>query len=112
MKCFEEELQEYIYNLCEQKDIPLPDIRVARLGDSGKFWLSETNSYFEPDCVNYYTSDTEDIKTLVSHIIDELWEHATQPNHRIGLYIKNIINKVSWIDVSIGGFLFEDDVLL
>ena len=112
MRCFEEELQEYIFDLCETKNIPAPDLRFRCYGDMNRFWSSGTNSYFELDCVNYYASDTEDIKTFISHIIDVLWECATQPNHRIALYVHNIANKGSWIDVSIGSCLFEDYVWL
>jgi hypothetical protein len=52
------------------------------------------------------------VKTLVSHIIDVLWEQATQPNHRIALYLQNIVGKGSWIDVTLGSCLFEDDTVL
>lgn len=109
--CFEEELQEYIYDLCEEKNIKL-DLRFECFGDINKFWSSKTNSCFELDCVSYYTCNTEDVKTLVSHIIDVLWKQATQPNHGVALYFKNIINKDNWIDVTVGGCLVEDDVFL
>lgn len=112
MISFEEELQEYAYDLCKEKNIPPIDFRFRCFGDINKFWSSKTNSYFELNCVSYYANDTEDVKTLVSHIIDVLWEQATQPNHRIALYLKNIINKGNWIDVEIGSCLLEDDGIL
>lgn len=112
MKYFEEELQEYVCNLCESKNMPPVDFRFRCFGDINKFWSSKTNSYFELDCVNYYATDTEDVKILVSHIIDLLWEHATQPNHRVALYIEDITDRDNWVDVIIGGCLYEDDSLL
>lgn len=112
MRSFEEKLQDYIYDLCKTKNISPPDFRFRCFGDVNKFWSSNTNSYFKLDCVNYYASDTEDVKTLVSHIIDVLWEQATQPNHRIALYLQNIVGKGSWIDVTLGSCLFEDDGIL
>ena len=112
MKCFEGELQEYIINYCEINNISPPDFRFRCFGDVNKFWSSKTNSCFELDCVSYYASDIEDVKTLVSHIIDVLWEQTTQPNHRIALYFKNIVGKGDWIDITIGSCLFEDDTLL
>lgn len=111
MEFFEDELQEYIINYCETNNIAV-DLRFRCFADMNKFWSSKTNSCFELDCVNYYASDTEDIKTLVSHIIDVLWEQATQPSHRIALYVQNIVGHGSWIDVVIGSCLFEDDAML
>lgn len=112
MKYFEEELREYIYDLCETKSISPPDFRFRCFGDMNKFWSSSTNSYFKLNCVSYYASDKEDVKTLVSHIIDVLWEQAAQPNHRVALYLENIVGHGNWIDVVIGSCLFEDDALL
>lgn len=112
MKHFEEELHEYVYNLCESKNIPPVDFRFRCFGDKNKFWSSKENLYFELDCVNYYATDTEDVKILVSHIIDKLWEYATQPNHRVAIYIEDIVDRDSWVDVIIGGCLLEDDSLL
>ena len=112
MESFESELQDYIWDLCKTKNIPPADLRFRCYGDENKFWSNSASSYFELDCVNYYASDTEDVKTLVSHIIDVLWEQATQPNHRVALYLKNIVGHGSWIDVTIGSCLFEDDAVL
>lgn len=111
MNCFEEELQEHIYDLCETKGISI-DFRFRCFGDVNKFYSSKTNSCFELVCENYYASNTEDVKKLVTNIIDLLWEQAAQPNHRIALYLQNIVGKGNWIDVTIGSCLFEDDALL
>lgn len=112
MKTFEEDemIQEYIYALCESKNIPI-DLRFHCVADMNKFWSNKTNSYFEIDCVNYYASNIEDIKILISHIVDVLWEQAAQPNHKIALYIEDIVDMNGWFDVCIGGCLFEDDAL-
>ena len=111
-RCFEEELREYVYNLCKEKNIPSVEFHFRCFGDMNKFWSSETNSYFELVCESYHTSNTEDVKILVSHIVDMLWEQATKPNHRIALYLKNIVDNGSWIDITIGSCLFEDNALL
>lgn len=112
MKTFEEDemIQEYIYTLCESKNIPI-DLRFHYFADMNKFWSNKTNSYFEIGCVNYYASNIEDIKILISNIIDVLWGQATQPNHKIALYIEDIVDMNDWFDVCIGGCLFEDDAL-
>lgn len=110
MRYFEEELQEYVYDLCKAKNIPSPDIRFRCFGDINYF-LSKGNSYWVLDCVSYYAEDTEDVKRIVSCIIDVLWRQATKPNHRIALYLKDIIDKGNWIYITIGGGLYEDDTL-
>lgn len=112
MKSFEMELQDYIYDLCTTKHIPSPDLRFRCFGDVNKFWSSKTNSYFKLDCLNYYASDIEDVKILVFRIIDILWEQVAQPNQRVALYLENIIDKGSWVNVTIGSCLFEDDTVL
>ena len=112
MEQFEYELQEYVYNLCNAKNIPSVDLRFRCFGDVNKFYSSNVDSYFTLGCVNYYAANIEDVKTLVSNIIDKVWEHATQPNHRIAMYIENIVNRDSWVDVTIGSCLLEDDSVL
>lgn len=109
MKYFEDELYEYLYDLCETKNI---EFHFACFGDTNKFWSSETNSYFTPNCVDYYAKNREDAKELISYVLDTLLEHATKPNHRIALYIESIEEKDDWINMSVGSCLFEDDALL
>ena len=108
MKIFEDEVQEYIINYCETNNVAI-DLRFRCFADINKFWSGKTNTCFELECVNYYAHDTEDIKTLVSCLIDVLWEQATQPSNRIALYIQNIVDHDCWVDVAIGSCLFEDD---
>ena len=102
-------LYDHICNLCEIKDMPPIDLRFKCFGDANKFWSSETNSYFEISCVNYYADDIEDAKELVTYIIETLWKYATKPNHRVALYIEDVENKCGWVNMIIGGCLFEDD---
>ena len=112
MRSFEEKLQEYLWILCKTKNIPPVDLRFKCFGDENKFWSSKDNLYFNVSCESYYASNTEDVKTLISHIIDTLWEYATSPNHRVALYIEKITHMETWVDVTIGGCLFEDDTVL
>lgn len=111
MKCFEEELYEYIYDLCLAKGISI-DYRFRCYGDMNEYWSSKTNSCFKLDCKNSYTGNIEDVKDFVIHNINELWEQATQPNHRIALYVHNIIVDGEQIEIIMGSCLFEDDALL
>ena len=113
MKDYVYELYNYIYNLCETKNMPPVDLRIRNIGDVNKFWLSKTNWYFEVSCSDYYAQDIEDAKEVIRYIIETLWEYATKPNHRIGLYVEDIVKKDDgWICITVGSCLFEDDALL
>lgn len=112
MRSFEEELQEYISALCEIKNIAPVDLRFRCYGDENKFWSSKDNVYFEVDCVHYHARDTRNVKDFISDVIDVLWEYAAQPNHRIALYVEDIIDRGHWIQFTIGSCLFEDDGIL
>ena len=106
MKYFEEELREYIDNLCETKKIPI-DLRFGCFGDINKFYIND--KYISLDCVAYYTEGTDDIKQFFHTYLTHLWESATQSNHRLAVYVKDILCMDGWTDVIVGGCLFEDD---
>ena len=112
MGSFEAELQDYIWDLCKTKNIPPADLRFRCYGDENKFWSSKDNLYFHVGCLDYYASNTEDAKKLISNLVDGLWEYATPPNHRIALYVEKIVDMETWIDVTLGCCLFEDDGIL
>lgn len=107
VKCIEEELQEYIFDLCGRKNIPI-DLRFQCYGDMNSFCTN--NEVFAVECVEYYASDKEDIKHLIYTMITDLWEHATHSNQRIALYIKNVVDMGTWFNVIVGSCLFEDIV--
>lgn len=109
VKCVEEELQEYIFDLCERKNIPI-DLRFRCYGDVNGFCTN--NEVFTVECVEYYASNKEDIKHLIYTIITDLWEYATNPLHRIALYIKDVDYMDGWFNVIVGNCLFEDDGIL
>ena len=106
MKYFEEELQEYIHDLCETKNIPI-DLRFACFGDINKFYTN--NKEVSLDCVAYYAQGTDDIKQFFHTYLTHLWESATQPNHRLAVYVKDLVCMDGWINVIVGGCLLEDD---
>lgn len=113
MKDYVYELYDYICNLCETRNMPPVDLRFKHIGDVNKFWSSKANSYFEISCSDYYAQDIENAKEIICYIMETLWEYATKPNHRIGLYVEDIVKKDDgWISVTIGGCLIEDDALL
>jgi hypothetical protein len=104
-KCIEEELQEYIYDLCETKNTSI-DLRFQCYGDVNRFCAN--NEIFTVECVEYYTSDVKDMKRLMHTIITGLWDYATHSNQRIALYIQDIVYMGGWFDVIVGSCLFED----
>lgn len=106
---FEEELKEYIEDLCETKNIPI-DLRFACLGDVNKFCTN--NIEFSVNCVSYYTKDFEDIKSFFKHYLDIIWSNRQRSINRMALYIKNIVDMDSWYEVIVGDCLFEDDSLI
>ena len=108
MNNFESELQEYIFDYCDMKEIEI-DLRFACFGDENKFYTHDTE--FSLDCVDYYTEDFEDIKKFFKHYLDAMWEDCKSPMNRIALYIKDIVDMDSWYEVIVGGGLFKDDAL-
>ena len=109
MNNFELELQEYILDYCDMKEIEI-DLRFACFGDENKFYTHDIE--FSLDCVGYYTEDFEDIKKFFKHYLDVMWENCKHPMNRIALYIKDIVDMDSWYEVIVGGGLFEDDALV
>lgn len=103
------ELKEYIDDLCEARGIPI-DLRFYHLADVNRFFSKDDTSYeeFEIKCNEYYAKDVEDIKVLISEFITSLWRFATFPNHKVAIYIKDIIDRDGWYNVIVGGCLFEE----
>lgn len=108
MNDFELELQKYILDYCNTKEIAI-NLRFACFGDENKFYTHDIE--FCVDCVDYYTEDFEDIKNFFRHYLDIMWSNCKRPMNRIALYIKDIVDMDSWYEVIVGGCLFEDDAL-
>lgn len=108
MNDFELELQKYILDYCNTKEIAI-DLRFACFGDENKFYTHDIE--FCVDCVDYYTEDFEDIKNFFRHYLDIMWGDCKRPMNRIALYIKDIVDMDSWYEVIVGGGLFEDEAL-
>lgn len=108
MKNIESELQEYIFNYCNEKNMSI-DLRFACFGDENKFYMN--NKEFSVSCVGYYTEDIRDIKQFFIRYLDHMWEDCKYPINRTALYIKDIVNMDSWYEVIVGGCLFVDDAL-
>ena len=106
MKDFELELQEYIRNYCELKNIPI-DLRFACFGDANKFYTHGIE--FDCNCVSYYTNDFKDIKNFFRHYLDVMWSSRGSSMNKVALYIGGIIDMDGWYDVIVGGGLFEDE---
>jgi len=113
MKTFKEDMEiyEYIYNLCESKNIPI-DCRFGCFGDTNEFYNCVNNKVFLIDCDSYYAKDINDVKQFFVDLIECLWKTFTRPNHRIALYVEEIVDKDGWYDVIVGSCLFEDNSLL
>lgn len=113
MKTFEEDkmIEDYIYDLCESKNIPI-DLRFRCFGDTDIF--CENNETFCVEYESYYAKDMNDIKQFFESYINILWmqsfKHRTK--YRIALAVKNIADRDGWYDVIVGSRLFKDDALL
>ena len=102
------ELQEYIENYCETKNIQI-DLRFACLADMNRFYTNDAEFSF--DFVSYYTEDFEDIKKFFSDYLDVMWEKCESPMNSIALYIEDIVDMDDWYDVIVGGGLFTDETI-
>lgn len=101
------ELKECIDDLCEARKIPT-DLRFYRLADVNGF-IADSGEVFEVKCDRFYAKDVDDIKTLFSELLTALWACATLPNHKVALYVKDIVDRNGWYDVIVGGCLFESE---
>lgn len=99
------ELKEYIDDLCEAKKIPV-DLRFYHLADVNRFF--HNGKVLEVPCDEYYAKDVDDIKTLFYELLTFLWGCATLPNHKVALYVKDIVDRNGWYNVIVGGCLFEE----
>lgn len=110
MKCLEQELHEYICDLCVAKEIPL-EIHWRCFGDPSVFY--KDGQEFTIACVSYYASDVEDIKSLLIEYIEEMWEceevwgNTSRSNYRVAIYVMDIVDKDGWYDVVIGGAISD-----
>ena len=102
----EKELNKYIYDLCEEKGIPL-ELRWRCFGD--KFLFYKDDKEFVIACVEYYAKDIEDIKSLIMTYIEtrwedeECWKNISRSNYRVAIYVMDITNMDGWYDVVMGG---------
>lgn len=101
------ELKECIDDLCEARKIPT-DLRFYRLADVNGF-IADSGEVFEVKCDEYYAKDVDDIKTLFYELLTFLWGCATLPNHKVALYVKDIVDRNGWYNVIVGGCLFESE---
>ena len=99
------ELKGSISDLCEALKIPI-DLRFYHLGDVNGFF--HNGEVFEIECDEYYAKDVDDIKTLFYELLTFLWGCATLPNHKVALYVKDIIDRNGWYNVIVGGCLVEE----
>lgn len=106
MEYYEEELKEYIENLCETKNIPI-DLRFACFGDANYFFTND-GTKFSFDCTSYCAEDKEDIKQMFVDYLDYFWIYSGHSYNRMVLYIENIVDKNGWYKVVFGGALIEE----
>lgn len=110
MKCLELELHEYICDYCISKGISL-ELRWRCFGDLSGFYIN--NEMFAIACCEYYASDVEDIKYLMTSYIDaiwedeETWENISRSNYRIVIYVADIVDMDGWYKVVIGGAISD-----
>ena len=106
MKCVEQEIHDYICDLCIEKEIPI-EIRWRCFGDSSKFY--KDGKEFTIACARYYANDIEDVKYLIMTYIEamweeeEIWKDISRSDYAISIYIMDIVNMDGWYDVVIGG---------
>lgn len=102
----EEDLQNYICDLCDTKNIPI-DIRFACFGDENMFYEKE-NGGFQIRCEHYHVNDISEVKKLIANTyLVRLWQQA-KPYHMIALYIRDIVNTGNGYNVIVGGRLFKN----
>lgn len=102
----EQEIYEYICDLCGEKKIPL-EIRWRCFGDPSRFYKDDKE--FTIACVEYYASNVEDIKYLMIDYIEaiwedeEVWENINRSNYRVAIYVMDIVDMDGWYNVTMGG---------
>ena len=100
-----------VNSICEVRDRKnMPPISLVFRYFQGPidYWINNKclRSSFEP--VNYHADDVKDIKMLIQHLVNVLWEQHTCPDQHIILYIDDIIAKDDGIDILIDGYLVDD----
>ena len=104
----EKELQEYIFNYCESKNMSI-DLRFACFGDRNKFYTYSKE--FSLYCVSYYVKNFKDIEQFFTDYLDIMLEERKSLTNRIALFVEDIIDRCSWYEVIVGGCLVVDDAL-
>ena len=104
---FEEELQDYIYDLCNTRNIKI-DLRFGTLGDENLFY-EEGKGAYPVICNHYHVNNISEVKQLIANTyLVRLWQHAT-PNQMIALYIRNVVNTGNGYNVILGGELIKNN---
>lgn len=102
------ELQEYICDLCLEKQIPL-EIHFGCLGDKNVFYRDDRE--FVIGCSGFYAKDREDVKRLIIDYIEaiwedeEVWEIFNRSNYRVAIHVMDIEDIDGWYNVVMGGFV-------
>lgn len=100
------ELQEYICDLCLEKQIPL-EIHFGCLGDKNVFYRD--NKKFVIACSGHYAKDREDVKSVIMTYIESIWEDETiwcdfdRSNYRVAVHVMDIEDMDGWYNVVMGG---------
>lgn len=106
MKCIEQEIHDYVHDLCREKEIPI-EIRWCCFGDSSGFY--KDGKMFTIACDEYYASNIEDIKCFMINYIEAIWEYEeawkdiNRSNYAVSIYVADIVNMDGWYKVTIGG---------
>lgn len=101
----EEDLQNYICDLCDKENISI-DLRFACFGDINIFYEEEHGSFYI-ECEHYHVDNILEVKKLiVNTYIVRLWQHSTK-HQMIALYISDVINTGNGYNVIVGGQLIK-----
>ena len=106
----EQELNEYICDLCEEKGIPL-EIRWRGLGDDCTFYRD--GQEFTIACLSWRVDNIEDIKHFIVDYIEDIWddeecwEGVSRSDCRVAIYVMDIIDMNDWYVVSFGGSISD-----
>ena len=104
------ELQEYICDLCLEKQIPL-EIHLGCLGDKNAFYRD--GEKFVIACSGLYAKDREDVKSVIMTYIESIWEDETiwcdfdRSNYRVAVHVMDIEDMDGWHNVVMGGSVSE-----
>ena len=103
---FEEELQDYICDLCDTEKISV-DLRFACFGDVNMFYEEEKGG-FPIRCEHYHVDNVSEVKKLiVNTYLVRLWQQA-KSHQMVALYIRDVVNTGNGYNVTVGGQLFKN----